>query len=165
MEMESLLIYSDGECAVVLVINADHSSLGKRRERGKKACSQTAGHVILLFPFLSSCPPHVPAATDWLSFTNYTWFVSAPHSLCFKSSISSCLIVSFSQSLCVSLSHIRVQPFGTWQKRREGRRRSRWDLGKRRRRKAGKGGEKIDTGDQQLAADWRERTAEKWRAG
>lgn len=32
LEMESLLVHSDGECAVVLVIYADHSSLGKQRE-------------------------------------------------------------------------------------------------------------------------------------
>ena len=35
MEMESLLVHSDGECAVVLVIYADYSSLGREREREK----------------------------------------------------------------------------------------------------------------------------------
>jgi hypothetical protein len=28
LEMESLLVHGDGECAVVLVINADYSALG-----------------------------------------------------------------------------------------------------------------------------------------
>lgn len=31
LEMESLLVHSDGECAVILVIYADHSSLGEQR--------------------------------------------------------------------------------------------------------------------------------------
>ncbi len=35
MEMESLLVHSDGECAVVLVIDADHSSLGKQEREGE----------------------------------------------------------------------------------------------------------------------------------
>ena len=36
LEMESLLVHGDGECAVVLVINADYSSLGQSaEERGR----------------------------------------------------------------------------------------------------------------------------------
>lgn len=31
--MKGLLVHSDSECAVVLVINADHSTLSKQRER------------------------------------------------------------------------------------------------------------------------------------
>lgn len=31
--MESLLVHSDGECAVILIIYADHSSLGEQRWR------------------------------------------------------------------------------------------------------------------------------------
>lgn len=71
LEMESLLVHSDGECAVVLVIDADHSSLGKQKERrGEREWEKQAvrqGHVILHFPFRSSCPQHVP---NWLSFIN-----------------------------------------------------------------------------------------------
>ena len=63
MEMESLLVHSDGERAVVLVIDADHSSLGKQKGwGGGQTGSQTVRHVILYFPFPPSCPPHVPAA-------------------------------------------------------------------------------------------------------
>lgn len=36
LEMESLLVHSDGECAVVLVIYANHSSLSKHREGSKQ---------------------------------------------------------------------------------------------------------------------------------
>lgn len=39
LEMESLLVHGDGECAVILVIDADHSSLGGRereREKGER---------------------------------------------------------------------------------------------------------------------------------
>lgn len=36
LEMESLLVHSDGECAVVLVIDADHSSLVRERGGGRE---------------------------------------------------------------------------------------------------------------------------------
>lgn len=57
LEMESLLVHSDGECAVVLVIYANHSPLGKHREGGKQLDTS-----YFTFSFPSSCPPYVPAA-------------------------------------------------------------------------------------------------------
>lgn len=75
LEMESLLVHSDGECAVVLIINADHSSLDKQRHRGRGwgAGGQTLRHVILDFPSLASLPPHVP-----LTVANHLLSTSAP---------------------------------------------------------------------------------------
>lgn len=64
LEMESLLVHSDGECAVILVIYADHSSLGEQRwrergkrerergKRGRDGGSQSEKHVTPLFTFL-----------------------------------------------------------------------------------------------------------------
>lgn len=57
MKMESLLVHSDGECAVILVIYADHSSLGERRRReregrGRDGGSQSEKHVTVLFQWL-----------------------------------------------------------------------------------------------------------------
>lgn len=61
LEMESLLVHSDGECAVILVIDADHSSLGEQRwrERGEgrgrereRETGQSEKHVTLLSTFL-----------------------------------------------------------------------------------------------------------------
>lgn len=64
LEMESLLVHSDGECAVILVIYADHSSLGEQRwkeggsERGMGAVSQrNTSHS----SFHSLSAPHVPS--------------------------------------------------------------------------------------------------------
>lgn len=58
LEMKSLLVHSDGECAVVLVIDADHSALVREREGGG---GEVTGRVIFYFPFPSLCPPHAPA--------------------------------------------------------------------------------------------------------
>lgn len=58
LKMESLLVHSNGESAVVLVIDSNHSSLQKRN--AAKAI-QTEGHVIhsLSLSICSSAPlPH-----------------------------------------------------------------------------------------------------------
>lgn len=58
MEMESLLVHSDGECAVILVIDADHSSLGEQRWREReeggreREKGQSEKHVTLFSTFL-----------------------------------------------------------------------------------------------------------------
>lgn len=54
--MESLLVHSDGECAVILIIYADHSSLGEQRWGGRERDegNQSEKHVTLLFPLLNS---------------------------------------------------------------------------------------------------------------
>lgn len=74
MEVKSLLVHSDGECAVVLVIDSNHSPLDKRRDlereterereeakerkRARARKKQRGDTSHSHFPFLPSCPPH-----------------------------------------------------------------------------------------------------------
>lgn len=102
--MESLLVYSDGESAVVLVINADHSPLGKWRKRQSESGTR---HFPLSIPVLmsSTCPSSLQLALICkLTFT-------AAHSLPFKTLhfFFPYLFLTF----IVFLTRIQDQPFGT----------------------------------------------------
>lgn len=86
LKMKSLLVHSDGECAVVLVIDSNHSSLGKQRdwERERQREGERGDTSHSHFPFLSSCPPHCT-----LPFINYPLLSQ-------RLTISSPLSISFS---------------------------------------------------------------------
>lgn len=104
---------------------------GLTERRGEKEGSQTLRHVILHFPFVRLMPSTCSCRLWLVLSVNHLGCLSAPHSCALKSLMSPCFIISFSQ-FCFS------QPFGTLERRREGRRR--WDFGDRNRRPAGKGG-------------------------
>lgn len=65
LKMESLLVYSDGESAIVFVIDSNHRSLSK--QNGVRDC-QTEGHVILS-RFFCSAPSQTHTQTRTRSHT------------------------------------------------------------------------------------------------
>lgn len=134
--MESLLVHSDCECAVVLVIYADHSSLANRevrereRERAREGQSDRETR-------------HTPLSISILmpSRCSYSPLIAL---FCTLS-----LAVSYTRTH--THTYTWVQPFGKWKRKLWGGKR--W-------RKAVKGGKK-----QTLGTNRRKRTAEKRPAG
>lgn len=74
------------------------------REREEKEGSQTAGHVTLHFPLLSTCRPHVSAAPRIENYPSQQL-----NSVPFISFISSFLTIPFSQLHCASPSLLLTQ--------------------------------------------------------
>lgn len=66
LEMESLLVHSDGECAVVLIIDANHSSLGGQGERGTEGREWKSQSV----SGTHHPPPFSPSIPAWVTFVH-----------------------------------------------------------------------------------------------
>lgn len=128
--MESLLVHSDGECAVVLVIDADHSSLGKQKERrgerenGKsrqsdRDTSYSTFHFDLRALNMSPTGSHLlinPSHSQQLTlFSSKAQFPVASSSFSSKTKINHRLSLSLSQTHkneCSLLEHGREEGRG-----------------------------------------------------
>lgn len=99
LEMESLLVHSDCECAVVLVINADHSSLGKQRGGGGQSDTRPR-HT----PLSMSIPVSSIGSCSLPSYDSCTLSEQLNCLLYKCCCISSVLIIPFSRARCISLS-------------------------------------------------------------